>query len=189
MKINKTFKLSLAIIFGVINFTTFTRPASALGEYWPGGFSSGVIRWLADSSVSGSYLNTYIAPAANNWNGKSSKVSLSRVTTGSYIIKALVAQGTDPYTFGLMTPYCTAGTYDACGSLTWNSGTVIGYENAMVFNSFTTTQRIKSFTHEFGHALSLKHVINGSSAVMAQGQSNLGVQLYDRANLQAKWGK
>lgn len=53
---------------------------------------------------------------------------------------------------------------------------------------FTKTKRIKVFTHEFGHALSLSHVTNGSTAVMAQGRSNYGVQAYDKANLTAKWG-
>ena len=37
-------------------------------------------------------------------------------------------------------------------------------------------------------ALSLGHVLSGSVAVMAQGQSNFGVQVYDKANLKAKWG-
>ncbi|WP_335106203.1 hypothetical protein [Nostoc sp.] len=39
-----------------------------------------------------------------------------------------------------------------------------------------------------GDTLLLAHVTNGSAAVMAQGQSNLGVQAYEKANLKAKWG-
>ncbi|MGB3691641.1 MAG: hypothetical protein WBG70_12135 [Spirulinaceae cyanobacterium] len=59
----------------------------------------------------------------------------------------------------------------------------------MASYNYTSTQRIKTFIHEFGHSLSLAHVIGGSAAaVMRQGRSNFGVQAYDRANLQAKWG-
>lgn len=58
----------------------------------------------------------------------------------------------------------------------------------MASANYTTTERIKTFTHEFGHTLSLTHVTNGSAAVMTQGQANLGVQAYDKANLKAKWG-
>jgi len=139
--------------------------------------------------MTGEYADAYVIPGAGlQWNGISSRVYLSRVTTGSYIVNAQVATGTDPSVTGLTTPYCASGSGSICINDTWNSARIYGYENVMAAGSYTNTQRIKVFTHEFGHTLSLSHVINGSAAVMAQGQSNLGVQLYDKANLRAKWG-
>lgn len=164
------------------------KPAFALGEYWSGGFSTvNSYRWIY-SNMTSTYANTYVIPAAGSqWNGISSQVSLTRVTSGSYIVNAQVATGTDPNVTGQMTSYCSAGSGSACLSATWTSASIIGYENVMAASNYTTTQRIKTFTHEFGHTLALAHVTNGSAAVMAQGKSNLGVQAYDKANLKAKW--
>lgn len=184
-KLPKSKLISLAVFAAILS----AKPAMALGEYFSGGFSSVVTyRWIY-SNMTSQYASAYVIPGAGSqWNGISSRVSLTRVTTGSYVVNAQVATGTDPSVTGLTTVYCASGSGSICASSTWSSARIYGYENAMAASSYTTTQRIKTFTHEFGHTLSLSHVTNGSAAVMAQGKSDLGVQAYDKANLRAKWG-
>lgn len=97
-----------------------------------------------------------------------------------------------------MVPYCTisgsSAQGDACLSNTaWGSARIYGYTNQMANFNMNTTQIISNYTHEFGHALSLAHVIDTSSyvyppAVMKQGIQSLGPQQIDKDHLRQKWG-
>jgi hypothetical protein len=57
-------------------------------------------------------------------------------------------------------------------------------------SGFTSTQKVSNYTHEFGHALSLKHMASNypSAAVMKQGQQGIEPQQTDKAHLRLKWG-
>lgn len=184
-KLHKSGLIFLAVLAALLA----TKPAMALGEYFSSRFSSvATYRWIYLNMTS-QYANAYVIPAGAQWNGISSRVNLTRVTSGSYIVNAQVATSTNPSIAGLMTAYCSSGSGDICldGGKTWSSARIYGFENVMAANSYTTAQRINVFTHD-GHTLSMDHVTNGSAAVMVSGRSNLGVQVYDKANLKAKWG-
>jgi hypothetical protein len=173
--------------------------ANALGEYWSGGFTPAnvnPVNWIQDVSISSSYSSSYVIPGVNAWNTVSSKVRVNKVISGSVNVRVAVANGGDKGVTGQMFPYCPAGSSATCVKLpdgtassqsTWASAKVVGYEDAMTQNGWTGTNIIQTFTHEFGHALSMSHSI--STATMSPyGPSNLSVQAYDKANLKAKWG-
>lgn len=172
--------------------------ANALGEYWPDGFTSAnPINWVKDASISSSYLTSYVDPGVNAWNTISSRVLVYKVSSGAYQVRVTIETGTDPNTNGRLFPYCAAGSSFAClrtptgtaqTTSTWTSAKVVGYENAMVGNGFTGTNRIQLFTHEFGHALSMSHVASSASVMYQYSPTNIGIQAYDKDNLKAKWG-
>ena len=178
--------IAASLVFGM------EYSAQALGENWGDGFASANrLDWVKDVNMSSTYLADYVDPGVSSWNAISSKVLIYKVSSGAYRVRVATENvAPTPTTTGMMTPYCAAGSIAACltGNSTWTSAKVVGFENVMAASGFTATNRIKVFTHEFGHALSLSHVLNGSASVMAQGQSNLGIQVYDKANLKAKWG-
>jgi hypothetical protein len=66
---------------------------------------------------------------------------------------------------------------------------VYGYENNTNAGGCNTTNQIEVFAHEFGHALSLFHVIADVNSIVRLGQSNLGVQQYEKKNILKKWGQ
>lgn len=191
-------KLSLQV--GLTVFTSLAslglaKPSMALfglpPEIYIGGFSSVTdYRWITVSN-SPSYINDYIVPAANQWNSQSSKVRLTRVTSGNYNLEVQIRfNGDDPMQAGIMVPNCIFGERKICLILPWRSALVIGYEDVMSRKGYTTSERISNFIHEIGHSLSLDHVStqNPSLAVMKQGTQSIGPQQYDVNNLRAKWG-
>lgn len=149
-------------------------------------------------STTDTYANAYIVPAANNWNGISFQVQLTKITSGTYKIRASSATTNQFGLFGRIIPYCTnsgvSNSGDVClSNPAWGSVGVIGYDNQMANYNFTGTQTISNYTHEFGHALSLAHVVDTSSytyppAVMKQGQQSIGPQQVDKDHLRQKWG-
>jgi Matrixin len=192
-------KLRFSALIAVPIVITLSKSASALGEYFPDGFASASrLDWIKDASVSGSYSTSYIVQGVNAWNGISSKVLVCQISSGPYKVRVTVENNaTDPNVNGQAFPYCPAGSLldcirsplgNAAATTTWLSAKVVGYENNMVTNGFTATNRIQVFTHEFGHALSMRHVASSSSVMYPYSPSNIGIQAYDKANLKAKWG-
>jgi hypothetical protein len=192
-------KLRFSALIAVPVVMALPTSAHALGETFPDGFPSvNPLNWTQDVSISSSYSASYVVPAINSWNNISSKVTTVKVSSGAYKVRVLVDNVGDFSVAGRMIPFCAAGSLLACFKTpngnatsvsTWTSAKVIGYEDAMTANGWTGTNIIQTFTHEFGHALSLKHVTSTSAATMAPaGPSNNGVQAYDKANLKAKWG-
>lgn len=155
-----------------------------------GGFgSTSDLRWT--STLSSSYLNDYVIPGVNGWNGISSKVKLTRITSGTYQINVLT--GTNP-TYGVvgeMIPYCSNGSsYQCIATTPWGSARVYGYTNQITNTKLTKTEIISNvYCHEFGHALSLAHNDNDLPTVMrASIVTNVLPQGPDKSHLKGKWG-
>jgi hypothetical protein len=190
----KTKKRYLIVSIFCTTLITGVQNAWAIGELVSGGFSAPVIAkltWTHDpNTVTSSYLNSYISPGINQWNLITPKVASSYVGSGSYSVKVYVSTASSRGQFGECVPYCASGTgqgVDCHPDRNWFSAKVIGYERNMYVAGYTTTNRIKTYAHEFGHALSLNEVTASVNAVMKQGKFDYGVQAYDVSNLKFKW--
>jgi hypothetical protein len=167
----------------------------AIGEYDTSGFAPSVvqnIKWIPDTNLTTTYVNTYVAGSPEKWNGISSKVSVSRGTTTVYNVRILGGTANDPTLVGLTVPFCSAGNGNVCqgGSKTWTAARIFLYESVMQSSGFTTERRKAAVAHEFGHALSLQHVL--TSTVLSLMKPTLPttstVENLDKANLRGKWG-
>lgn len=186
---------ALGTIFSVSSIILIAPHTLALGQIWSGGFPPSVtanLYWTYDpSTVSTQYLNTYIGPAVNQWNGISSKVLVSISSIQPYRIKAFTGKGAIAGVYGEMLASCPSGVSPACNSdKNWQVAAVTGYENVMTSAGFNTTNRVALYAHEFGHALSMAHVTaTVNAAMLTSGKLNYGVQQYDKDNLKSKWGQ
>lgn len=189
-------KILTHLIFSSLLVTATATTAKADSQHlFSGGFNSASgLNWTY--SVSDSYANTYIVPAANSWNNISSKVKLNKVTSGTYNIRATLETTTVSGRLGLMTPYCRIGGVNssggACLSYAWGSAKVTAYSNQMSAFGMNTSNIISNYAHEFGHALSLAHVSGSPStspiSVMKQGIQSYLPQQTDKDHLKQKWG-
>jgi hypothetical protein len=169
-------------------------PVSAFSDsqhLWSGGFGTASdLRWT--SSLSSSYLSDYVIPATNGWNGISSRVKLTQVSSGAYQIKVNITTSSSFGTVGEMISYCSAGSgYVKCGGVTpWGSAQVIGYTNQITNFYLTKTEIISTvYSHEFGHALSMGHNFVDTPSVMQQGSKSTYLpQATDKSHLKLKWG-
>jgi hypothetical protein len=192
MQKTKLKKLPLGLISVFI--APLLLPSSSLAtpdHLWSGGFgSASSLKWT--SSLSSTYLSDYVIPGANGWNGISSKVNLTQVSSGTYQIR--VSTQSDPRygVVGEMIAYCPSGSgYTKCGGYTpWGSAQVFGYTNQIANFSLTKTQIISSvYSHEFGHSLSLGHNDSELPAVMtANAVTTILPQAADKSHLKSKWG-
>jgi hypothetical protein len=90
-----------------LSLLTTPYKAKAQSYTWSEGFLGSQIsdlRWF--SSLPSAYVNTFVTPAANGWNGISSKVNLRRVSSGSYEVSVSVATTQRVGVVGEMRPYC-----------------------------------------------------------------------------------
>jgi hypothetical protein len=168
---------------------------TTLAQVYSGGFNPDRVknlRWI--SVLPESDVKTMVV-GANQWNRISSKVKLTRVKTGEYDIRVSTEIGTQPEVVGEMTPYCFIRLRGGiCANFgNWGSAKIVGFTNemqAMYGNSIS--QREATYIHEFGHALSLDHVLDLSRpSIMHQAPVStvLIPQIIDKANLREKWGK
>jgi hypothetical protein len=167
----------------------------AWSQIFLGGFSSASdLKWT--SSLSSNYLDTYVTPAASSWNGISSKVKLTKVTSGTYQVSVVTSTTTRAGLLEVMVPYCTISgvnkSSDDCLTYTWNSAQIIGYTNQITAYNLNTSQIISNvYTHEFGHALSLAHTYDPLTPSVLLDSStlySLSPQQLDKTNLKRKWG-
>jgi hypothetical protein len=171
---------------------------SSFAQTFSGGFNSSRVvqlRWY--SSLPASYISTYITPAVGGWNGISSVVSLSQVSSGAYDISFTTSTSAQTGLYGETVPYCTSGGQqlqsNACVPvLNWGSAKIVGYTNQIANDKLTETQIVSSvYCHEFGHALSLGHTNNTTSSVSVMKQGiilSYLPQAFDKSLLKTRWG-
>jgi hypothetical protein len=170
----------------------FPIPALADSQHlFSGGFGSALgLRWT--SSLSSTYLSDYVIPAANGWNGISSKVTLTQVSSGTYQIKVNTSTTASFGTVGEMIQYCSFGSGAAvCQTETpWTSVQVLGYTNQIANFYLTKTEIISTvYAHEFGHALSMAHNTIDTPSLMETGsKKTILPQATDKSHLKLKWG-
>ncbi|WP_017687199.1 hypothetical protein [Paenibacillus sp. PAMC 26794] len=155
-----------------------------------GGFTTGHLTYGVGSGGSSSIAST----ASKQWNGVSSKVSLTYSSaTNQYGSTANIVTyfNSDPPPmtgdFGVMYPYKSwTGTSASPASVDdiWVKASAFQYTNSQLND---TTKRTATATHELGHALSIAHT--SEDAVMKQGvKTSYALKTYDITNLKAKWG-
>ncbi|WP_051263322.1 hypothetical protein [Tuberibacillus calidus] len=177
----------------VLLLTVILSPVTShAADTWSGGFSS-VNPIYYNVHTNDTYKNNYIVPAARNWNGISSKVTLSNWQNSAAAIEVYAETTSDPDLLGEFIPYYTDnfGRHrdTSCYCHTWNGGgDLIGYYDNMNKNNMTDSQIISNYTHEFGHSLSLGHPSESSASVMHQGIQSIGPQSLDKSNLRKRWG-
>jgi hypothetical protein len=189
----------------VVGFTTIVllgtsaRAVLAYGEVWQSSFSPTTvqnIKWIPDPSLSASYVTNYIDPGPGKWNGISSKVAVSKGTSTSYNARYLTQTGVDLTLAAKTFPYCAEGNGDICKTEPpthlFTAAQIRLYENIIVAAKYTTQGRIAITTHEFGHVLSLSHVISTTLPALMQVEvtpnHNPTPQNIDNNNLRYKWG-
>jgi hypothetical protein len=184
--------LASLVVCALIN----TLCEDSQAQFFSGGFNPARVvqlRWI--SSTSSSYTSTYIAPGVNGWNGISSRVSFSQVSSGPYDVRVVTEITGQSGLLGRVIPYCSSGGSnlqgEACVNVAnWGSVKVIGYTNQIEISNLNTTQIISSvYCHEFGHVLSLAHTNPSAITVMTPSTiTSYLPQALDKLNLRAKWG-
>ena len=82
-----------------------------------------------------------------------------------------------------------ASALDLVGDQIWGVSDIYGYDNQMTASDMTDAQKKAVFTHEVGHALSLKHIYSPLTGVMRQGlEKALSPTDTDIGHLTLKWG-
>lgn len=191
MKLNKKLKrtvfLSLLITMG-ISFAVYAA------DIFSGGFPASKVaplyfNWYTNDT----YGQTYIYPAAHEWDAISSKVWAGWTTTQTPNVYVYASTTTQDGLLGKTFPYY----YNIFGYLTldtsltksWAYCDIYGYYDQMQKYNMTDPQIIENYAHEFGHTLSLAHPADSSvSAVMNQGIQSITPTDKDKINLKAKWG-
>ncbi|WP_420594244.1 hypothetical protein [Deinococcus sp.] len=177
-------------------------------DTWCGGKEgNGISATYYDSSVSSSqwgfnYVTTFDQARAQ-WGGISSRVALNKTSsTANNPDKYYVGNTAVADRLGITTPYIYKNGVLVDGSQNlddvWAKANVSIYDNTFKQNSFTTTERLGTVTHELGHSLKLAHpgqgscrvapISAGATAVMVQGRKAYGVQQYDKQEIKAFWG-
>ncbi|AIQ54058.1 zinc-dependent metalloprotease family protein [Paenibacillus sp. FSL R7-0331] len=184
-------KVSKYILAGsLLSAALLLTSPSVKANYYTGGFATGFLTYGVGSGGSSSIAST----AAQQWNGVSSKVSLSYSSASNqYGSTANIvtyfnsdpAPTTDDYgiTYAYSSYTGTSATpayYDGL----WVKAICFQYTNSALN---TTTRKTGTATHELGHALSLDHAYE--VAVMQQGVKDFyTLKSYDINNLKWKWG-
>ena len=143
-------------------------------------------------TTNSTYGNKFIVPAANYWNGISSKVSMTSTTSDTAKVSVYAETTTQNGLLGLVVPYyeTISGSISEDTNLTktWIFCDLFGYYNQMQSFNMTDSQIISNYAHEFGHTLSLSHPSSSVTALMKQGIQSIKPQTHDKNNLKAKWG-
>ncbi|OPY57827.1 MAG: hypothetical protein A4E55_01368 [Pelotomaculum sp. PtaU1.Bin035] len=138
-----------------------------------------------------SYQQNIMKAGANQWNSISSEVVLSNNSSGA---KMSIYKSTTstPGLFGEAYCYYDGGDgweRDLVGNQIWGVSDIYGYDNQMTASNLTNAQKKAVFTHEVGHALSLKHISSPLTGVMRQGlEKALSPTDTDEGHLTLKWG-
>jgi hypothetical protein len=197
--------IGFSLGFVILSSTPLVCAQTTQNEYYSYGLPASVVAnltWTHDAvTINQSYLDTLIKPSLAQWNGISTKVKSTYVAPSATPTKLKVFlgnQGSSGQDAGETVPYCAVGTgYGVCAisrtqGSTYTSVRIYGYDNAMNGAGYNNTNKIKMFTHEVGHALSMDHFdrtdLPSTTSVMVSGKYLHGVQAYDKTNLKLKWG-
>jgi hypothetical protein len=135
-------------------------------------------------------------PAPGKWNGISSKVMITKGTSTSYNFRYITQTGSDTTLLAKTFPYCAAGNGDICKTEPptnlWTAAQIRLYENIITAKQTTTQGRVAISAHEFGHALSLSHIISSTTPslmpTVLTTNHDPNPQSIDQTNLKLKWG-
>ncbi len=212
MKKHKLLKKIVALLVVMtITCNLFTAHAHT-GEYHAGGYyddKQANLKFLIMDSALTSILTMDVYNSATSWNGISDNVYVVSVVKHVYGMptsgfNCVYGQAYTDGTLGTTTFYGVNGNAVSANA-TWNSVMITMNSDAFVFALApnATNAAKKTFTHEVGHALKLKHPENGSFsghtqlgypyAVMNQGlygtESYLSMvpSIHDKSNLIDKW--
>lgn len=184
------------IIIVSIMLTVSLLSSVCFAYYKTGGRSSGFFKCYYDSSVSSYGYTPHFDAGYNDWNGRSSKVSISKTTSlSNYPDKYYIGNTSVENRLGLSTHWkkdIFGSIVPAGSSDTWLYSTATMYHNTITEPGevLTYSQILKVASHEVGHTLSMDHVFYDDIAksVMRQGVSTTMVQSYDIEELKKKWG-
>lgn len=183
------------VLVAIASITTASGPA----HVFTGGYPVDVVqnlRYVVSGGTSNYQQNIMIA-GANQWNGISSKVSVSMNSSGA---RMSILQGSTPVQglLGEMKPFkqnMLGQWIPALPTDVWYATDVIIYENQFVLLEqhgvpITDVGRRATLSHEVGHALSLAHT-NDIPTVenMDQGLGKAPTPTsVDKFHLTLKWG-
>lgn len=199
-------------IVGVFTIVSFTSPIEAHNsDYFAGTYDANAVcsttnmKFFITTSAQNSILNASVYSSATAWNSISSKVNISNIvmqTPGMpYLSGFYYVYGSTYYDGTLGETLTYNGSTIVSENSTWTSVAIYMNSNSSVFPNETAGK--KTFIHEVGHALKLKHPLNSvyfhgpqyygyPKAIMNQGIPNTAevassIQQHDIENLKAKW--
>jgi len=163
-------------------------------RYWGGGRTSGTWCGYYNSSITTYGYGPHFDAALAQWNGINAKVSVSKCAFDSSTANEFHVVTSGSGSYGLHTPMgwdpVVGQWYETDpDSAPWNWSAVYIYHDKMEDDSLTYSERVKTITHEIGHALSLKHpqVENSTAfvtgAVMTSGKATTTVTSFDETSL------
>lgn len=185
-------KKTLCLIFSIIFVLLISFKMPSQAEHFSGGFVSGNLTY----AVGGGSV-TIAQTAAKQWNGITPKASLTYSTvknqygyTAKIIAYCNYTNAPTSLVYGQTYPYRSfTGTSASLATVneTWVKAVCYQYINPSLN---TSNKKIKTATHELGHALSLDHPYYEHYAIMNQGIWD-AYKLYtsDKDALKKKWGK
>lgn len=184
-KIKDLIRISYKVCFLLTLLLLSNTVVQAATLYYSGGFSkASALKYYASGST------TYASTAVAQWNGVSSKVKISKVSSSSdsnILISCNNIESPSPGVLG-KTSLVKDGKLVSTSS-TWDHATCIQYKSD---DLKTTNNKIATATHELGHALSLKENNNNvyeDVPVMSQGvKSSYKLTAADKSALKQKWG-
>lgn len=180
-------------IIGILCTLSILCTTKVYAGTFSGGFGTGKLTYGVGGGSS-----SIAKTAASQWNGVSSKVSLTYTSaTDKYGSKGNIITYFDssnaPTAGALGYTYVYKSWTGLSGSIgttsdRWVKAVVYQYKSSYLD---TTTKKTHTATHELGHALSVAHPNSSSTnAVMQQGaRTSYKLQPYDKNNLISKWGK
>lgn len=184
------------------------------GDVFSGTYTSSAIcnqsnlNFKINSSAQTSLLTYNVYNKANTWSSTSSNVSVNVVMSSpgmpTYGFYNVYGKEYSDGTFGSTIPHDSNGNIVGVND-NWNSVTI--YINTKSGTFADSTAASKTFIHEVGHALKLKHPSSSFAysghtyegglpkAIMNQGAPNsnkpwiaTSIQTHDKNNITAKWG-
>lgn len=199
MKWEKMRKGRVFKVLGAILLCSAIVPISASANTFSGGRSSAIFSAYYDVSVSQYGYTSIYDDGRTNWNGVSSKVTVSKSSSNcsscdEYYAGTTANNGllgyTQPYnsfhvalviTANNTWKYCVLSLYDNQIKASNAGSSGPGLTRAEIVSSVTT--------HEIGHSLSLAHSPSGTTSVMtANDITDFAPNTYDKNELKSKWG-
>jgi|GEM_PF-1377781 len=199
-KINRVFIVCLTIAFSILISSVVAIASS--NYYYDNGYATGgqklTANYWKDSSVSSYGWGSLSDIGAAAWNGISSKIGSSAVTSEPVYYSAVVYAGssisgmsvyayTDYYTYGLF-------GWSQVSQDSTRDRSRIRIDNTNMVELGVTTDGYKKqkdvMIHEFGHVFSLKHNdIDADSVMKATALTTYGAPTAsDKQHLKEKWG-